>query len=191
MKFLLNCLPWRVLLLNLLLGFSFCVDAKSDIEAQRAKIDTMAEQTLAEFYAADPANKELITNAAGYGVFSNAHVSVVLASLGGGNGVVYYNQGQHKVYMKMAELGLGLGAGVKDQRFIIVFSNPDTMESFCDKGWFFGGRADATAQTLEKGGSFDIETASHGIRIFQFSKRGLVLEATVKGNKFWRDEDLN
>ena len=54
-----------------------------------------------------------------------------------------------------------------------------------------GSRADATAQSANKGKALDIETATHGVQVFQFSKRGLVLEATVKGNKFWPDEKLN
>ena len=181
----------KALLFSLLLALSTSVFADSDAINEKAKINKMAKATLAEFYALDQNNRTLIENSAGYGIFSNTHVSVIVASLGGGSGVVFNKMADSTVYMKMAELGIGLGAGLKEQHFILVFDSAESLTRFCEKGWVLGSRADATAQSANKGKALDIETATHGVQVFQFSKRGLVLEATVKGNKFWPDEKLN
>ena len=54
-------------------------------------------------------------------MFSNASVSVILASFGGGYGIVRNNTTGADYYMRMGEVGVGIGAGVKDFRAVFVF----------------------------------------------------------------------
>ena len=69
----------------------------------------METETLDRLYAESPATRGKIKNAAGYGVFKNANVNIVIGSFGGGFGVVVDNATKARTYMKMGSGGLGLG----------------------------------------------------------------------------------
>ena len=58
----------------------------SKAERKRAKIDSMAEQTLARLFSEEPRSKDLYGTSYGHAVFSNIKVAVGI-SAGGGNGV--------------------------------------------------------------------------------------------------------
>ena len=93
--------------------------------------------------------------------------------------------------MNMGELGIGLGLGVKDFRGVFVFHNTETMKRFRDKGWAFGAQADAAAKASDKGGAVGGEITVDNMTIFQLTEAGLALQATIKGTKFWKDNELN
>jgi lipid-binding SYLF domain-containing protein len=93
--------------------------------------------------------------------------------------------------MKMGEVGLGFGLGVKDFRAVFVFHNEKVMNRFVEKGWAVGAQADATAKAGEKGAAIGGEATSDNVTIFQLTESGLALQATVKGTKFWKDDSLN
>ena len=93
--------------------------------------------------------------------------------------------------MKMGEAGVGFGLGVKDFRAVFVFHNRAVMEKFISSGWEFGGQADAAAKAGEKGAAIGGEAVFDGITIYQMTESGLALQATVKGTKYWKDEELN
>ena len=94
--------------------------------------------------------------------------------------------------MRMAMLGVGFGLGVKDFRAVIIFKNPDALNTFVDKGWEFGGHADAAAKAGEKGAAANVAgDITSGMEIYQFTKSGIALQATIAGTKYWKDDDLN
>lgn len=94
-------------------------------------------------------------------------------------------------YMKMGEAGLGLGLGVKDFRAVFVFDNQATMNRFVESGWEFGAHADAAAKARDKGGAVGGEVLVDGITVYQITENGLALQATIKGTKYWKDDELN
>ncbi len=165
--------------------------AKSATSEAQQKIDTMAESVLDELYAKKPIVKDQIKKAAGYAVFSNVGINLVLASFAGGHGVVVDRKG-HRTYMKMGSAGLGLGLGVKDFRAVFVFRSKAKLQAFIDKGWDFSGQAEAAAKSDEKGGALGAaETIIPDVEIYQITKNGLALQATLQGTKYWKDKDLN
>lgn len=93
--------------------------------------------------------------------------------------------------MRMGEVGVGVGAGVKDYRLVMIFQNQTVMDKFIDQGWVFGAQADAAAKASDAGGAAGGEAVVNGIAIYQLTEAGLALQATVKGTKFWRDDSLN
>jgi lipid-binding SYLF domain-containing protein len=93
--------------------------------------------------------------------------------------------------MKMGEAGIGFGAGVKDFRAIFVFRDRTTMDRFIASGWEFGGHADAAAKAGDAGGAVGGEILLDGVTVYQLTQSGLALQATVKGTKYWKDDDLN
>lgn len=95
-----------------------CVTTGATTEDQkRQAILSMKQEVLSDLYKAHPGAKSKIAAAPGYAVFSNANINVVLASFSGGEGVVKNNATGKHTFMKMGEIGIGFGLGVKDQPF--------------------------------------------------------------------------
>ena len=158
---------------------------------KRQAILSMKQEVLSELYKVRPDARSKIRKAPGYAVFSNANVNIVLASVSGGEGVVKDNKTGKHTYMKMGEVGLGFGLGVKDFRAVFVFHDRSTMETFIASGWEFGAHADAAAKAGRKGGAVGGEILMDGITVYQLTESGLALQATVKGTKYWKNTALN
>lgn len=160
--------------------------------AKRQNAGQMRSDTLAKLYQIHPEARRQIAKAAGYGVFSNVGVNLLLVSAGNGWGVVRDNATGRDIYMKMVSAGVGIGLGAKDFRGVFVFTSKHALHQFTEKGWDANAQADATAkdgkQGKEFGGAIDI---APGIKLYQITERGLALQATIQGTKYWRDEDLN
>jgi lipid-binding SYLF domain-containing protein len=159
-------------------------------QEKRHAVQTMHDEVLTELYKVKPQARSEIASAPGYAVFSNANVNLLIASFGGGFGVVK-ERGGKSTYMKMGEVGIGIGAGVKDFRAVFVFRDRATLNKFVDSGWEFGGQADAAAKAGDKGAALAGEAVVNNITVYQLTQSGLALQATVKGTKFWKDDSLN
>ena len=186
-------LPVFVLSIVALILVSGCGPSKglSRVE-RRQEVMNMEEDTLQRLYREEPATKAKIRDSAGYGVFRNANVNLILASAGGGYGVVVDNATGKRTYMKMALGGIGLGLGVKDYRQVLIFKNKETLNTFITSGWEFGGHADAAAKAGETGGELSGEgDISSNIEVYSMTEAGLALQATVAGTKYWKDDSLN
>ena len=167
--------------------------AKGSTPAEkRSVIQAETQKTLDELYAAKPEAREKVAKSAGYGYFSNVNVNLLVLSTENGYGVVRDNKTGKETYMKMAGAGVGLGAGVKDYRAIMVFHDPQVLQKFVTQGTNVGGSTDATAKTKDQGAAAGAEaTATQGMEVYQFTEKGLALQATVGGTKFWPDDSLN
>lgn len=167
--------------------------AKSPDE-QRIETRKMRDDVLAEIYKANPAVKDKVRKSVGYAVFSNVGVNLILASFAGGKGMVV-KKGTLKdteTFMKMGSVGVGIGLGVKDFRALFIFTEKDKLEQFIEKGWDFSGQADAAAKSDDKGAAFaEAGTVLPGVEVYQLTKNGVALQATLQGTKYWRDKDLN
>jgi lipid-binding SYLF domain-containing protein len=169
-----------------------CATTHGSNQAERRQaVQNMKNEALAELYKAHPMARAEIAGAPGYAAFSNANVNVIFASFSGGYGVVTDNKSGKVTYMKMGEVGLGLGMGIKDFRAIFVFHDKFSLDRFVNSGWAFGGHADAAAKAGDKGAAVGGEALVDGITIYQFTQSGLALQVTVKGTKYWKDDELN
>ena len=151
----------------------------------------MRDGVMSDLYKFHPHARSEIASAPGYAVFSNANVYLFFLSLGGGHGVVKDNKTGKNTFMKMGEAGIGLGLGVKDFRAVFIFHNRPVMDKFINSGWQFGGQADAAAKASEKGAAVGGEVVIDDITIYQLTESGLALQVTVKGTKYWKDDELN
>jgi lipid-binding SYLF domain-containing protein len=159
-------------------------------QEKRQAILSMSSEVLSDLYKVHPQARGEIAAAPGYAVFSNANVNIIFVSFSGGHGVVN-NKTNGPIFMKMGEAGIGLGLGLKDFRAVFIFHDQTTLSKFVNSGWEFGGHADAAAKASDKGGAVGGEALLDGITIYQLTKSGLALQATVKGTKYWKDDDLN
>ncbi len=177
------------LLLSMISG---CAITKGDTpEEKRQSIFAMKNDVLSQLYKVKPQAKEQIKKAPGYAVFSNANLYAFFVSFGGGYGVVKDNTTGKYTYMNMGEAGVGFGLGAKDFRIVFVFHNKETMHKFIEEGWQFGGQADAAAKASDKGDAVGGEISLSDVTIYQLTETGLALQITVKGTKYWKDEELN
>jgi lipid-binding SYLF domain-containing protein len=166
--------------------------AFADVKKERAEIRAAVKETLAELYRVQPSAKKAVTGAAGYAVFKNFGTKIFLVGGGGGKGLAASNKTKKETFMKMIELQTGIGLGVKKFSVIFVFETEQRLNGFINQGWEFGGQATAAAKIEDEGGSLQGAMAvSPGVWMFQLTDAGLAAELTVKGTKYYKDDDLN
>jgi lipid-binding SYLF domain-containing protein len=166
--------------------------AADDNEEKRQKSRKMAAEVLKDLYKTEPASKAVIEKSAGYAVFDNTGVNVLLLSTARGSGLAVNNKSKQETFMKMVSAGGGLGVGVKDYNVVFVFETEKALAQFLDSGWSGSGQADAAAKAGEKGGAYSgaMEVAP-GVWVYQITKNGLALQLTLQGTKYYKDDDLN
>ncbi len=159
---------------------------------QRAEIQKMRSTTLQRLYQVHPVARADVQKAAGYAVFSNVGINLILLSAAGGSGVAHDNRSGKDVYMKMVSGGFGIGLGVKDFRGVFVFSTTDKLNQFINSGWEASAQADAAAKSGDKGGAAaGAITVAPGVNLYQLTESGLALQATIQGTKYFKNDDLN
>ena len=177
--------------LVLMITSAFTVAAKSKEEKQ-AEARKKADQTLQRLYKAKPSARAAIKMAAGYAVFNSGGAKILIAGAGRGSGIAVDKATQKVTYMKMREIQAGLGMGVKKFSTIFVFETKDGLQRFINSGWEFGGQTTAAAKTGDGGGSFQgAASVSPGVWMYQLTDKGIALELTGKGTKYFKDDDLN
>ncbi|MDH3239928.1 MAG: hypothetical protein OEO83_04600 [Alphaproteobacteria bacterium] len=178
-------------LLAVVLLLGSCASGDTTAE-KRADVQKMRAETLARLYKAEPGARERIKKAAGYAVFSNVGVNLILLSAGGGWGVAHDNKTGKDAYMNMGSAGLGLGLGVKDFRGVFVFTKKKSLDWFVNEGWDASAQADAAAKAGDKGGAWaGAVDVAPGIYLYQLTEHGLALQATIQGTKYWKSSSLN
>ncbi len=166
--------------------------ADPQVEKKQKDIRTMAQSTLQRLYKTEPHAKAAVEGAAGYAVFSNMGVKILVAGSGNGKGMAVNNKTKRETFMKMLELQAGLGMGVKKFSVIFVFDNEKVLNSFVNSGWQFGGQTTAAATTGNKGAALaGAVSVSDGVWMYQLTDKGLALELTAKSTKYYKDDDLN
>ena len=180
-----------ILVSALLLLSAFPVSAKSK-EEKKVELRKKAAETLTRLYKARPSAKAAIKDAAGYAVFNSGGVKILVAGGGRGQGIAVDNATQKIVYMKMREIQAGFGMGAKKFSTIFVFETKDALERFINSGWEFGGQTTAAAKSGDGGGSLQgAASVSPGVWMYQLTDKGVALELTGKGTKYFKDDDLN
>ena len=178
-------------LLMILLAVSVATAGDSP-DKKRDKSRKMAAKTLKDLYKIQPKAQEEIQKSAGYAVFNNMGTNLLLLSTARGSGIALNTKTKQETFMKMISAGAGLGLGVKDYRVIFVFETDEALKQFLDSGWSGSAQADAAAKAGDKGGaeSGALEVAPD-VWVYQITKNGLALQATLQGTKYYKDDDLN
>jgi lipid-binding SYLF domain-containing protein len=162
-------------------------------DEQRAEIRKVRDQSLAELYKVQPSARGHVERAAGYAVFSNFGVKILVAGGGSGRGIAVDSKSKKETFMRMAEVQAGLGIGVKNFRLIWVFEKKADLDRFVNSGWEIGAQTTASAKVAGQGASVFAGAVSvmPGVWLYQLTDDGLALELTAKGTKYYRDDDLN
>jgi len=166
--------------------------AKNSPAEKREKIHKMTSETLEDLYKLHPSAQGAVQKSVGYAVFSNLGVNLLLLSTARGSGLAVNSKSKKETYMKMISAGVGIGAGVKDYRVIFLFETDQALARFIDSGWEGSAQADAAAKVGEEGAAYSGATSvAPGVWVYQITKNGLALQATLQGTKYYKDDDLN
>lgn len=131
---------------------AFLFGPKGDSDAEKkANIRQQRNEMLAQLFAANPGMKDTIRRAAGYATFKQVSVNLLLLASANGYGMAVDSKSNKEIFMRVASLGGGVGAGVKDLRVIFIFHDPAVMKQFIEQGVQFGGQADASAKYQDTG----------------------------------------
>ena len=174
-----------------LLSVTTCFAADDD-EKKREKSRKMADEVLKDLYKTEPASKAAVEKAAGYAVFDNMGVNLLLLSTARGSGLAVNSKTKQETFMKMVSAGGGVGMGVKNYNVVFAFETEKALAQFLDSGWSGSGQADAAAKAGDKGGAYSgaMEVAP-GVWVYQITKKGLALQLTLQGTKYYKDDGLN
>lgn len=164
-------------------------------DEQRAEIRKVRDQSLAELYKVQPSARGHVEQAAGYAVFSNFGVKILVAGGGSGRGIAVDSKSKKETFMKMAEVQAGLGIGVKNFRLIWVFEKKADLDRFVNSGWEIGAQSTASASAKVAGQGASVfagaVAVTPGVWLYQLTDDGLALELTAKGTKYYKDDELN
>jgi len=159
---------------------------------EQAEVRKAGQDALAAVYKLAPSARKAVESAAGYAAFSNFGMKIFVAGGGSGKGIAVNNKTKATTYMKMAEVQAGLGFGAKKFQVVWVFETQAALDSFVNSGWEFGGQATAAAKSGDKGAAYQgAVSVSPGVWLYQVTDKGLALELTAKGTKYFKDGDLN
>ena len=124
--------------------------------------------------------QNLFKNAYGYAIFPN--VGKGAAGVGGaaGRGTVY-EQGKAVGTAQMVQVSVGAQAGGQSYREVIFFENKDALNRFKDNKIEFSGQASAVAS---KSGASANANYREGVIVFSQGKSGLMVEASIGGQRF-------
>ena len=182
----------KFIFLTLACSLAIVANAADKKAEEQQAVRKMAQDTLQRLYKAEPKAKGAVQAAAGYAVFSNTGVKILMLGSGKGEGIAVNNKSKAETFMKVVELQAGLGFGVKKFSVIFVFDNETAFNSFVNSGWEFGGQTTAAATTGEKGGAMTgAASVSPGVYMYQLTDKGVAVEITAKGTKYYKDDDLN
>lgn len=158
----------------------------------RTYLSYRRDQALEDLYKIKPEAREVVETAQGYAVFTNFSMKILFVGSGNGRGVMHDNKTGKETFMRMSQVGVGLGVGIDDFRAVFVFDDREVMDDFVKSGWSFGGGADAAAKNEEGGAATSGAIAvADGVRVYQLTKNGLALSAMVSGTKYWVDKYVN
>ena len=164
----------------------------ADKAKEQAEVRKAAQNALAALYKAQPSARKAVESAAGYAAFSNFGMKILVAGGGSGKGVAVNNKTKAMTYMKMAEVQAGLGFGVKKFQLVWVFATDKALNDFVNSGWEFGAQATAAAKSADQGAAYQgAVSVAPGVWLYQITDKGLALELTAKGTKYYKDGDLN
>jgi lipid-binding SYLF domain-containing protein len=160
-----------------------------DKAKMQAEVRQKAQQTLNDFYKAQPSLKATVQKAPGYAVFTTYGFSFLLGGAGG-KGLVHNNKTKHNTFMELGAASAGLQIGAEEERYLFVFKDAKAMQHFIDSGWVAGTEGGVGAGTGEKatGGTAGLFT---GGEVYSLTKKGFQAAGNISGTKVWKDKALN
>jgi len=147
---------------------------------ERAELRQEAQEALDRTQEQHEGLGRFLSDSYGYAVFPN--VGAGAAGVGGayGRGVVY-EQGKLVGYADLTQLSAGAQLGGQKYVEIVAFEDPEAMKRFKERELLVDAQASAVAMEAGTGTNADFH---EGIAIFSLDRKGLMVEASVAGQRF-------
>jgi lipid-binding SYLF domain-containing protein len=139
-----------------------------------------SKEAKASFLKADPSMENLFKHSSGYAILPNVGKGGVGVGGAAGKGSVY-EKGMAVGTTQMVQATVGAQAGGQAYREIIFFENKDAADRFMQNKVEFSGQVSAVAV---KAGASANANYRDGVVVFSQTKGGLMLEASLGGQKF-------
>jgi lipid-binding SYLF domain-containing protein len=150
-------------------------------EPSRQELITAADDTITTtFKAADPSMAKLFTDTAGYVVFPEVKKGAFIAGGAGGMGVLY-EKGKPVGMVKLSQITVGAQVGGQAYSEIVFLQTPAAVATLKENKIELSAQASAVAA---KSGAAANARFDKGVAIFTAAKGGLMVEASVGGQKF-------
>jgi len=152
---------------------TFNVQADEDLRVQ-------SKQAVDDFKKADPSMATFFANSAGFAVFPDVGKGGFIVGGARGKGIVF-EKGNPIGRATMTQASIGAQAGGQTFEQVIFFETPGALSDF--KSGKFEMSADISAVAASEGAS---KSAAYkkGVAVFTLSKKGLMVQASVGGQKF-------
>jgi len=124
--------------------------------------------------------ENLFKHSAGYVIFPNVGKGAIGVGGASGRGTVY-DKGMVVGTAQMTQVTVGAQVGGQAYREVIFFENRDALDRFMQNKFEFSGQASAIAV---KSGAAANANYRNGVVVFSQEKGGLMLEASLGGQKF-------
>jgi lipid-binding SYLF domain-containing protein len=169
----------RVIFVMLLSGLFLPRMVKAQDGSQQKTI-TESREAKAAFLKTDASMGNLFKNSYGYAILPNVGKGAVGVGGAAGKGAVY-EKGKVVGTAQMVQVTVGAQAGGQAYREVVFFENKDAFDRFRDDKIEFSGQASAIAV---KSGAAANANYRNGVVVFSQEKGGLMLEASLGGQKF-------
>jgi len=158
---------------------------------ERRAIRSEVDDTLAMLFERSPEARTFIEQNAGYAVFSNVGLKVLLLGGAWGNGIAFNNVSGEETFMKMREIHAGLGWNFRKVRLVFVFETGEGFHAFLNGDWRLAPHAAAKANVTRAIEIADRIEVSPGVWLYQIIDDALSLELTVKSTRYCINDKLN
>jgi len=155
----------------------------------RAEVDTMAAEALERAFKEAPGIRDRYDESAGYAVFDARNVTLGIAA-GYGRGVAVSHITNERTYMRMGTGGVGFqfGLGGFATKVIILFETEIGFTAFVENG--YDGTVAGQAMVVDEKADETVRFVD-GRSIIVLSDKGLMVNVSATGTKYWADEKLN
>ncbi|PWU02091.1 MAG: hypothetical protein C5B52_06070 [Bacteroidetes bacterium] len=153
---------------------------KAQDEEKKEKIMDESEDAKEDFIKKDPSMANLFKNSYAYVIFPN--VGKGAAGVGGAAGYgTVYEKGKAIGTAHMTQVTVGPQAGAAAYREVIFFESKEALDRFTQNKLEFTAETQAIAV---KSGASANANYRHGVVVFTAEKGGLLLDASLGGQKF-------
>ena len=169
---------WMLPALVVLLAIGCSTAPKS--RGERIELNDGVRQAIETARATDPDVTRFFNDSAGYAVFPSVGAAAVGVGGAYGQGEVFQN-GRLIGYCTMTQANIGFSFGGRKYTEFIFFQTPEALDSFKSGNFAFSGQASAVA--LLSGVSTNAKYAD-GVAVFTMGEKGLMVQASLGGQKF-------
>ena len=151
-----------------------------DLGVRGDELKTDSEQAMEALQKADSSLKKLIDDSAGYVIFPGIGRGGFIIGGERGKGLVY-QKGKVVGEAKVTEINIGAQVGGESYSELILFETAEALRDFKASNWEMSAKVNAVAAAE---GAAKNAKYQQGVAVFTLSKVGLMVQATVGGQKF-------